>query len=248
MPRTVSDPHVLASQPPTHDVVRLRSTAFGELHRSIEESGEGFVSRMRDWEQQHACIHPMLQPESSTSPIPAGSIGIRTPLGWVHPTASHFDDEDDIQIVSGDLASDGGSESCSVAADSECEMDLDQPDDHSCGVSARYSSPADSSFSGRSEFISDEDSPALSISSTNTTCSSRISFSSCRRPSLADSSLVCHRPTGHTYNSSPSEKAIAALTLVMASGAGGLNDYEAVRASDGQQSSLDESLIGEMWD
>ena len=33
----------------------------------------------------------------------------------------------------------------------------------------------------------------------------------------------------------------------MANGAGGLNDYEAVRAVDGQQASLDESLVGEMW-
>ena len=45
-----------------------------------------------------------------------------------------------------------------------------------------------------------------------------------------------------------SEKAIAALTLVMSNGAGGINDYAAVRSLEASRlASLDESLVGEMW-
>ena len=193
---------------------------------------------MRDWEEHHSF------PEHS-SLAPAFEVATNSEMfpGWADPTNDHFDDEDDIQIVSGDLSSDGKSESCSLAADSENEMDLDLVDDNSC----RW--PADSSPSGRSGYVSDEDLPALSLSSTNSASSSQISFPTYHQSSLADSSPPSHGAPAlpSSCGTSPSEKAVAALTLVMASGAGGLNDYEAVRALDGEQSSLDESSIGEMW-
>jgi hypothetical protein len=46
-------------------------------------------------------------------------------------------------------------------------------------------------------------------------------------------------------STSSAEKAIAAITLAMANGAGGLGDYEAVRALN--VSSADESQVGELW-
>ncbi|KIP12599.1 hypothetical protein PHLGIDRAFT_10037 [Phlebiopsis gigantea 11061_1 CR5-6] len=243
MLRSVSDPPVFALQPQADDITRLRSFAFGELQRSVEESGEGLVNRMRDWEQQHAHTHPPF----STHPSLAPAFEVATTPGMfpdrVNPSDDHFDDEDDIQIVSGDLLADGQCESCSVDADSENEMDLDLVDNNSC----RW--PADSPPSERSGYISDEDLPALSLSSTDSPSSSQISFPVYHESFLADSSPPSHRalvPTS-SCGASPSEKAVAALTLVMASGAGGLNDYEAVRALDGEQSSLDESSIGEMW-
>lgn len=55
-----------------------------------------------------------------------------------------------------------------------------------------------------------------------------------------------HLSAGAILNSASSaEKAIAALTLAMANGAGGLGDYEAVRALN--VSSTDESQVGELW-
>ncbi|KAI0724417.1 hypothetical protein C8T65DRAFT_563227 [Cerioporus squamosus] len=45
---------------------------------------------------------------------------------------------------------------------------------------------------------------------------------------------------------SRSEKAIAALTLAMANGAAGINDYEALRMTEGL-ATLDESHAGELW-
>lgn len=107
-------------------------------------------------------------------------------------------------------------------------MDLDPPLHHSFGAQTLDGSP---------RYASDEDdAPPLSFSTTNSASSSQISLPHPPHPS---------RPTD--ISKSPSEKAIAALALVMANGAGGLNDYEAVRAEEGQPSSLDESLIGEMW-
>lgn len=206
---------------------------------------------MRDWERQH--VNP--QSPLSTHPFPAVVDAVpsnaETPVGWANPTDNHFDEEDDIQIVSGDLPSDGQSESRSLAADSEYGMDLDPTDDHFCGVSIGYGSPGDSSPSGRSGYASasEDDLPPLCLSSTNSACSSQISFPSYHQASPAVPSPPSHStavPTS-SYEASPSEKAIAALTLVMASGAGGLNDYEAVRVSDEQQSSLDVSSFGEMW-
>lgn len=54
------------------------------------------------------------------------------------------------------------------------------------------------------------------------------------------------RPFQVPATASRSEKAIAALTLAMANGAGGLNDYEALLQLEGA-STQDESDIGEMW-
>ena len=45
---------------------------------------------------------------------------------------------------------------------------------------------------------------------------------------------------------SRSEKAIAALTLAMANGAAGINDYEALRMTE-ELTTLDESHAGELW-
>lgn len=60
-------------------------------------------------------------------------------------------------------------------------------------------------------------------------------------------SLRHHTPAAHIpATASRSEKAIAALTLAMANGAAGLNDYDALLRLDGA-SSQDESGAGELW-
>jgi hypothetical protein len=47
-------------------------------------------------------------------------------------------------------------------------------------------------------------------------------------------------------SSSRSEKAIAALSLAMANGAGGLNDYSALRAKE-IPPIIEDSQVGELW-
>ena len=53
-----------------------------------------------------------------------------------------------------------------------------------------------------------------------------------------------HVPCNNT--ASRSEKAIAALTLAMANGAAGINDYEALRLAEGL-TALDATHAGELW-
>lgn len=230
---------------------RLRLTAFGELQRSIEESGDSLVSRMRDWEREHA--YP--GPQRASSPITSAGQMERAsavPSPWAFSDTGHYDDEDDIQIVSNDPVSDGISEFGSSVGDEndgEDEMDLDQPAESAPhAVGERLSSPGRSGYSAISGYTTDDESSALSFSTSSSMSSSLISLPP-HQSSFAESSV----PSGHIplpkspSNVSPSEKAIAALALVMANGAGGLNDYETVRALEAQPAALDESLIGEMW-
>ena len=226
----------------------MRSSAFGELQRSMEESGEGLVSRMRDWEREHANVHPGSPSRPSMSMASsAASWGPSSPRSWPESSDERFDDEDDIQIVSGDSYSDGASELFSRHPDSDAEMDLDQPVDIPAR-GTRYSSPGTSCGSAITGYASDDDAPALSFVSTNSARSSLLSFHA-QQTCVTDSAPL-GRPPSHSNcapNGSPSDKAIAALALVMANGAGGLNDYEAARASGGQRAALDDSLVGEMW-
>ncbi|OCH96532.1 hypothetical protein OBBRIDRAFT_787087 [Obba rivulosa] len=106
--------------------------------------------------------------------------------------------------------------------------------------------------------------PALSRAFTNSTNSSNISLPLSSAPSLPPSTDAGRQSQGppafaqgprsnpnpsgpHVPSSaSRSEKAIAALTLAMANGAAGLNDYTLLRAEEGA-TALDEYQVGEMW-
>lgn len=229
------------------DASRLRSTAFGELQRSIEESGDCLVSRMRDWEREHA--YPGPQPASSAA-APVGQMDhgpLPAPSPWAISEGDLYDDEDDIQIVSGDPVSDGTSDfGFRTRDDGEDEMDLDQPlhsAPHDIG-GARLSSPGRSSYSA---YSTDDESPSLSFSTSSSISSSLVSLPAQPAP-YVDADVLAGQPSlsRPQISSSPSEKAIAALALVMANGAGGINDYTTVLASE-QRLNSDESLVGEMW-
>ena len=250
--RSASDLPTMPPRSPDEDVHRLRSTAFGELQRSIEESGDCLVSRMRDWEREHAYPgpQPASPPTASAGQMERASVA---PSPWAISGADHYDDEDDIQIVSGgDPVSDGTSEFGSRVGDEddeEDEMDLDQPAESAPhDVGGRLSSPGRSGYSAISGYTTDDELSALSFSTPSSINSSFVSLPLHQSP-YADPSIH----NGHLSlskspsDASPSEKAIAALALVMANGAGGLNDYEAVRALEAQRAALDESLVGEMW-
>jgi hypothetical protein len=98
--------------------------------------------------------------------------------------------------------------------------------------------------------------PALSHTYSNSANSSLVSLPlpppvSLSHPSSDPySSMFQFTPRRHSHlvplSASRSERAIAALTLAMANGAGGLNDYEAIRAIQAPPV-LEDCQVGELW-
>ncbi|KAI0094625.1 hypothetical protein BDY19DRAFT_988444 [Irpex rosettiformis] len=232
----------------TPDVLtHLRSTAFWELQRSVAENGEGMVTRMRDWEETHA--HPSLKHQECDAPM-YGQHNRMRGLSVGSGNSDSFDeDEDEVQII------EAGSSSRNKALfqpilfshrnTTAGRMDLD---DQGSPLVTDGPTPLDDSPCLSSSYASDEDFPG-SLALTGSLSSSRASLS-------FHSDDAMPGPGGHplstssvTLATSPSEKAIAALTLVMANGAGSLSDYEAVRSLEVPHvASLDGPLVGEMWD
>ncbi|PIL32105.1 hypothetical protein GSI_06811 [Ganoderma sinense ZZ0214-1] len=98
--------------------------------------------------------------------------------------------------------------------------------------------------------------PALSLTYSVSTNSSLVSLAlptqdeGVMSPTFPSSTAVVRgnaRSTPPPPTASRSEKAIAALTLAIASGAAGLSDYEALRMAE-ELITLDESHAGELWD
>ncbi|KAH9946801.1 hypothetical protein B0H21DRAFT_383352 [Amylocystis lapponica] len=272
------------------DLNRMRSDAFWELHRSVAESGEGLVQRMRDWETSRSG-------RAGSGRFHGGARYGHRPRGrstrYSHSTINDAEaveipgpDEDDVEIVSNNSTSGSShfhirSPSYKKRALSLGMMDVDSPgiDMHppyaEAEDSERCSSPIDA-FSGPSVCSDDEElshvdsdgipysgpifTPALSQALTSSANSSLISLPlSLPLPSpddtqqipLASGFILMPQsvPSGHVplvSTASRSEKAVAALTLAIANGAGGLNDYEALRTAEGV-SAFDECQVGEMW-
>ncbi|EPQ60836.1 hypothetical protein GLOTRDRAFT_135446 [Gloeophyllum trabeum ATCC 11539] len=279
------------NEPNSVDMHRMRTTAFGDLRKSIAEGGEGFVLRMRDLEQ------------SRTKNLLAGTRGRladqrRAHVGSRRRPASHYesvrrlypaddtqsgDEDDEIQIFVGENTL-GGEPVNKKRAMSLGDMDLDtftvDPQSYQSPIeeSDRCSSPVDTSASGPSSYSSDDEevnnlfkdtrfsfaannvtnpfTPSLTHTYTNSTNSSLISlplpppvnstFSpappmSCRLPSRK------RRAPDVPSSASRSEKAIAALTLALANGAGDVNDYGPLSAIH-TPAIIDDCEVGSMFD
>ncbi|KAL4243139.1 hypothetical protein ABKN59_000933 [Abortiporus biennis] len=244
-----------------HNLENLRTSAFLDLQRSIMESGEGLVSRMRDWEQ--ANTSSPLRPQQSR-----GRNRAHLPADFTSMSAgeeSEDDEEDDIQIVYEDLSMDSSphqsSPSVKKRALSMTAMDIDYP--HTLPETFRTDSPEDDRCASPvPSDASDEHvnhgsltTPPLTHTYTNSATSSIISLP---LPSLTNntslptsSSMPGSLDVAHASSTaSHEEKALDALTLAMANGAGGLSDYEALRTleeNENHESTSDASLVGEMW-
>lgn len=193
---------------------------------------------MRDWEEAHA--------QSSLKPEEGNVLGLMRG-SFVSPanSASFDEDEDEVQIIEagGSLYSDSFSPSLSLLSNTAADhigMDLE---DQGSSVDVDFTSPLDTSPCLSSS--SDEDTPGP-LTLAESFNSSHVS------PPLRSGSISklgeFALPAPSVPSASPSEKAIAALTLVMANGAGSLNDYEAVRSLEAPHvASLDDPLVGEMW-
>lgn len=275
---------------------RLRASALGDLHRSVEESGEGLVRRMRDWERSSRFKSPRLDRQSLGSP-PSHSLDAHqhqaritgrrltsyydTPHAAATVAEQSEDDDDDLFIVGETCllptvvrspAHKKRALSLSVMEVDHPEMNLHSPPFVSLGGSNRSTSPIDRS-SGMSTYSSDNEDqadmdtdlsssgvfspPALSHTYSASTNSSLVSLplsiqtgESAISASTSCTTVVLGSPPPPTAclpsTASRSEKAIAALTLAMANGAAGINDYEALRLSE-ELTTLDESHAGELW-
>ncbi|KAJ7655031.1 hypothetical protein DFH06DRAFT_1201392 [Mycena polygramma] len=218
----------------TEDLTRLRSDAFWQLQRSVEENGEGFVKSMRVYETRR----------SRTSVIAlkvkeAQRRGRRRSPARVPITDAADDSDDDVQIFAGEpantsFANRGKQRAFSVGVEPHHPSIFTRSD--------RCSSPGATCDSHSSIYPSDDEGfqvpaqapPALSDSLSDSANSSLVSLT--LPPPFAPQPILA---------SSRSEKAIAALTLAMANGAGGLDDYEALRSL--HTFSPDNCQVGEMW-
>lgn len=211
---------------------------------------------MRDWEEAHCTMKP-----GPTDQRPHGEVGRarKRSMEWTDAVADTFDedDEDDIQIIHADTLHEGVPDTtrprhCSrrKRARSEGDMDIDdlEGDGVCLGAGHNCASPPNDSSCLSSGYASDDDS-SCSLTYTNSSNSSRASLPLHHASPMTTSQEHLGCPTSRVPSAaSPSEKAIAALTLVMANGAGGINDYDAVLSVEAPRlATLDESLIGEMW-
>lgn len=265
------------------DVSKIRSNAFWELRRSVEESGEGLVQRMREYEdEQRARLQhsAWTMRDRGRSREYHGQNKIASPS--TDEKIDDNEDEDNIQIFSGFTAdlpisspflegghshlvtasandgidlcfelegSDGAtcdSEQSAYATDDDEFMNVTYTDIHSQQSSSPLltgtgcsSSPAmDPVFQFSNTFI-----PTLSLSnsSPHTRNTSSISSPSHLHPFTFTS------PLSLSTTASRNERAIAALTLAMANGAGGLNDYTAARVFGPNLEEEQNVDVGELW-
>ncbi|KAF9068087.1 hypothetical protein BDP27DRAFT_1422319 [Rhodocollybia butyracea] len=215
--------------PSPYELAQIRSNAFWELRRSVAESGEGFVRRMRDYEQSRA------RSDAFNKVKDAQKRGLKRSslLSRKAPFTSRPDSEsenDDIQIFSGHLSDaflsrnacsvNTGSRSPSSPSIDYMDEDPVQRDRYPSSSSLTATSGPLLADSTQSAFAVAAQPLDITFSSSHSTNSSVLS-SPIPSPSFT-------LPLTSEYPSSRSEKAIAALSLAMANGAGSITeDYEA---------------------
>lgn len=274
--------HGDTSESSQSELVRLRSAAFSELQRSVQENGEGFVKRMREFEDSRS---------KSAQHSRARGIERRrrkryspsVPTTWTTGKSTVSDDDDDVLILSSaEPLHPRQKRSSSLGAMDDSDFQLHSETNSSGRLSpisdifhplpfAHYTSHVHHnitnqstdlfpSFSTSFDFTQPLHTNAfkttLSHSSSDSLTSSTdmfLSSSYIEDANYPSSSPMLSRAQTPNHlsadamlpSASSAEKAIAAITLAMANGAGGLGDYEAVRALN--VSSADESHVGELW-
>ncbi|KAH9968987.1 hypothetical protein BC827DRAFT_301427 [Russula dissimulans] len=219
-----SKPHRKPTSHPgsTHQSISaLHAYAFWELQQSITEASEGFVQRMRDWESS--------RPQGSRQTHRLG-----TPFpSYAPPCGREFTSRAQTLLEATSEEDD---------LDSDNEDDVLIMSDETSSVTRASSPGAASPLKMRARSLGDMDldspqmTPTIPPELSHTVASS------------STSSLLSLIPPVVPSPSSREEKAIAALTLALASGAAGLNDYSAVREALGFSAHADGAWeVGEMW-
>ncbi|KAF9044859.1 hypothetical protein BDZ89DRAFT_1155648 [Hymenopellis radicata] len=226
--RSHRSPSPIDVEPDDH-LTSVRSAAYRELHRSVADNGEGFVRCMRDYERSRSRVQTSMR-------------GRRTSSLQKYPSdADESDADNDVHIFSGDVpavftfhptTSSNSSLSGSVNTMSGTSS---QPFTDS---SEHCSSPT---MSSASSYISDDDHLNLTFAQNNV---AQTTLSPPSNPSQLPSSL--HQSYSCGLPSTRSEKALAALTLAMANGAGSIHDYDALRNIE-LVVAHDDGAVGELW-
>ena len=206
------------------NISALHSYALCELHQSITEASEGFVQRMRDWESSRPQVSRQAHRLSTPFPSHGSPRGREFSPRTSSPLEATFEEDD---------------------LDSDNEDDVLILFDETSSVMTRASSPyAASPTKKRARSLGDMDldyphipptvPPGLSHTVASSSTSSLLSLSP---------------PPAIPSPSSREEKVIAALTLALANGAAGINDYSAVREALGVSATHADgaSEVGEMW-
>ncbi|KAF8078478.1 hypothetical protein FPV67DRAFT_56754 [Lyophyllum atratum] len=254
----------------------LRSNAFWELHRSVAEDGEGLLQRMRDYEHSRSRSDVYLKAKEAQKRGRKRSSLAASSRRLDFPHHKSDGEEDDVLIYAGELPpiSPPGRPCPKKRSISLDLMDEDTRDyEFTTGTSQRSLSPGATCDSGSSIYHSDDEnfhssgttSPfAQSLFSSSPPQPFATSFAPGLPNALSDSmgsspvslplrslsppapSSPVQSPAPNALSSYRSEKAIAALSLAMANGAGGIADYEAVLAI--QTTPLfDGCQVGELW-
>ncbi|TFY53120.1 hypothetical protein EVJ58_g9628 [Rhodofomes roseus] len=249
--------------------LELRAHAFSELKRSVAESGEGQVQRLRDMENSRWRLSVDQRDRNDPPRGPRAQPGL--PVLQNAEPATAWDEEDDVEIVSSEPASGSAhlhnrSSSCKKRAMSlnMMDMDIDVPDVDgplspalpSAEPSERCSSPF-SAFTGPSVYSSEDDMSPVELDGATPYSEPNVprltlSYTASSNPSvvsLSPSSFAEATPAkaGITDSATRSEKAIAALALAMANGACGLNDYSAIQHTEHTLDPSDGCQVGELW-
>ncbi|KAL1707116.1 hypothetical protein EV121DRAFT_200000 [Schizophyllum commune] len=247
---TVDSECEMLSEP---DLSRLRSEAYSDLHRSVAESNERFVQRMRELEQLRTIL-PLNAPSPVVEPRHRGH------KRACHSSTRHTfsadlsDDDDDVLVYSGERADTFGGNP------RRKRMRASSPSGTSPQRSSGYSSPAAPSCDNSSAFPSEDEDDDIEID-VGTACSTLPGLSSAETmPGLSSTDVETEsssslRSSASSIRSSPpgectplpstrSEKALAALTLAMEHGIG-VADYAALRdISEGERDPYGDSYWG----
>ncbi|TDL28402.1 hypothetical protein BD410DRAFT_780900 [Rickenella mellea] len=274
-------PTVSRSRSPSQpNPYQSHSDAFVDLRRSVEENGEGFVRRMREWEERRS-----RSGLSSERPIRKASKRGRKRASPIYTRTPDDENPDDgnVDIFATAPAEPSPAKKRAVSLgriDLQLVVqpqalpfanELDQEFD-------RSSSPVDFSGSCPSAYSSDDDDmeaasddrqhshfPFHGVSILSSTPPLSFTFTNSANSSLVSLPLsaVSHPHTNRSLPKSPrggpqpatyaptlafrSERAVAALSLALANGAGSVSDYGATRSMALEQPSMEDYYVGDLW-
>jgi hypothetical protein len=244
-------------------LLQMRWDAFEDLHKSVADSQEGLVRRMRDWESARCRPGPYARAKELREHRRSASLS-----GHVSETPVDVTDEDaddEVEFVGETtLSYDRSSTPDSVNGRLSAAMDLDYPGFDEAHISISANDPAHR----RQRSSSSSASPASSTLLTPALCPVTGGESlSVPALSLPPSVSITQPPVhghhrrmadgcGHGGNAfsdivtppstaSRSDKAVAAITLALASGAGGLNDYSPLQNLIPSGNSSEDA--GDLW-
>jgi hypothetical protein len=210
------------------ELIRLRSSAFWELRRSIAENGEGFVRRMRVYEgsRSRQAIHLKVKEAEKRG---------RKRLSSEKRAAIHnSDDDEDIQICSGDSSSKIQKSSfCGGRGRSLHAMDVDncQLDSPSTWHMKSYLSCGQQCSSNLQLEILDSEPHFPSSIASSPPSSPRSLYepsSPTSPPSCGPLSLSTDDLPLPLLSTTSCHGVVAALNLALANGAGSLEDYSSL--------------------